>query len=80
MFGDTVDRLTRIDPLTGETLEELKRTHVFPATHYVTSNERLAVAMQKIEAELQVQLKAFEEDGKLLKAQRLACEPSTTSK
>ena len=71
MFGDTVDRLTRIDPLTGETLEELKRTHVFPATHYVTSNERLAVAMQKIEAELQVQLKAFEEDGKLLEAQRL---------
>ncbi len=71
MFGDTVDRLTRIDPLTGETLEELKRTHVFPATHYVTSNERLAVAMQKIEAELQVQLKAFEDDGKLLEAQRL---------
>jgi excinuclease ABC subunit B len=71
MFGDTVDRLTRIDPLTGETLEEMKRTVVFPATHYVAGNERLAVAMSKIEHELQVRLKQFEEEGKLLEAQRL---------
>jgi len=71
MFGDTVDRLTRIDPLTGETLEEMKRAIVFPATHYVAGNERMAAAMGKIEAELQVQLKAFEEAGKLLEAQRL---------
>ena len=71
MFGDTVDRLTRIDPLTGETLEELKRVIVFPATHYVAGNERMAVAMGKIENELQVQLKRFEEEGKLLEAQRL---------
>ncbi len=71
MFGDTIDRLTRIDPLTGETLEDMKRAVVFPATHYVAGNERLAIAMQKIEHELQVQLKAFEEEGKLLEAQRL---------
>ncbi|MEO6572008.1 MAG: excinuclease ABC subunit UvrB [Ilumatobacteraceae bacterium] len=71
MFGDTVDRLTRIDPLTGETLEEMKRSVIFPATHYVAGNERLAVATQKIEHELQVQLKQFEEEGKLLEAQRL---------
>ena len=71
MFGDTVDRLTRIDPLTGETLEEMKRSVVFPATHYVAGNERLAVAMGKIEHELQVRLKEFEEQGKLLEAQRL---------
>ncbi|MAT03593.1 MAG: excinuclease ABC subunit B [Acidimicrobiaceae bacterium] len=71
MFGDTVDRLTRIDPLTGETLEEMKRVIVFPATHYVAGNEQLAVAMGKIENELQVQLKRFEEEGKLLEAQRL---------
>ena len=71
MFGDTVDRLTRIDPLTGETLEELKRTVIFPATHYVAGNERLAVATGKIEHELQVRLKQFEEEGKLLEAQRL---------
>ncbi|MDW3213275.1 MAG: excinuclease ABC subunit UvrB [Ilumatobacteraceae bacterium] len=71
MFGDTVDRLTRIDPLTGETLEELKRTVIFPATHYVAGNERLAVATGKIEHELQVRLKQFEDEGKLLEAQRL---------
>jgi excinuclease ABC subunit B len=71
MFGDTIDRLTRIDPLTGETLEDMKRVWVMPATHYVAGHERLAVAMQKIEAELQVRLKEFEEQGKLLEAQRL---------
>ncbi len=71
MFGDTVDRLTRIDPLTGETLEDMKRAIIFPATHYVAGNERLAVAMGKIENELQVRLKQFEEEGKLLEAQRL---------
>ena len=71
MFGDTVDRLTRIDPLTGETLEEMKRAIIFPATHYVAGNERLAVAMGKIENELQVRLKQFEEESKLLEAQRL---------
>jgi excinuclease ABC subunit B len=71
MFGDTVDRLTRIDPLTGETLEEMKRAIVFPATHYVAGNERMARAMGKIENELQVQLKQYEDEGKLLEAQRL---------
>ena len=71
LFGDTVDRLTRIDPLTGETLQELKRTQVFPATHYVTGNERMARAVARIEEELQVRLKEFEEQGKLLEAQRL---------
>ncbi len=71
MFGDTVDRLTRIDPLTGESLEDMKRGVVFPATHYVAGNERLAIAAHKIEHELQVQLKTFEEEGKLLEAQRL---------
>ncbi|MGA1439916.1 MAG: excinuclease ABC subunit UvrB, partial [Ilumatobacteraceae bacterium] len=71
MFGDTIDRLTRIDPLTGETLEEMKRVVVFPATHYVAGNERLARAMQQIEHELQVRLSEFEAQGKLLEAQRL---------
>src|SRR5687768_5971393 len=71
MFGDTIDRLTRIDPLTGETLQELKRTQVFPATHYVTGNERMARAVVKIEEELQIRLKEFEEQSKLLEAQRL---------
>lgn len=71
MFGDTVDRLTVIDPLTGETLRELSRTQVFPATHYVAGAERLARAMGKIEEELQERLAYFETEGKLLEAQRL---------
>ncbi|MDX2379965.1 MAG: DEAD/DEAH box helicase family protein, partial [Acidimicrobiia bacterium] len=71
MFGDTVDRLTTLDPLTGEQLRVMDRAHVFPATHYVTGAERLAAAMVKIEDELQVRLKWFEENDKLLEAQRL---------
>ena len=71
MFGDTVDRLTVIDPLTGETLRELKRTQVFPATHYVAGAERMARAMGQIETELQERLAYFESEGKLLEAQRL---------
>ena len=71
MFGDTVDRLTVIDPLTGETLRELKRTQVFPATHYVAGAERMARAMGQIETELQERLAYFEKEGKLLEAQRL---------
>ena len=71
MFGDTIDRLTSIDPLTGETLAELARTVVFPATHYVTGVERMRTAMLGIEAELQEQLSLFEREGKLLEAQRL---------
>ena len=47
MFGDTVERLTVIDPLTGETLSELNRTQIFPATHYVAGTERLATAMSR---------------------------------
>ena len=71
MFGDTIDRITTIDTVTGEQLSELQRAYVFPATHYATGNERLAVAMGKIEHELQVRLKEFEETDKLLEAQRL---------
>jgi len=71
MFGDTVDRLTMIDPLTGETLRELSTTVVFPATHYVTGEERMRRAMVGIEAELQERLAQFKAEGKLLEAQRL---------
>jgi excinuclease ABC subunit B len=71
MFGDTVERLTVIDPITGETLRELPRTQIFPATQYVASAERMARAMIKIEAELQERLAWFEKEGKLLEAQRL---------
>src|SRR5829696_9208996 len=71
MFGDTVDRITVVDPLTGEQLREMQRIQVFPATHYVAGQERMAKAMQGIEAELQERLAFFEKEGKLLEAQRL---------
>ncbi|MTA11559.1 MAG: excinuclease ABC subunit UvrB [Actinobacteria bacterium] len=71
MFGDTVDRLTIVDPLTGEQLRELKRTQIFPATHYVAGDERMRKAVLGIEAELQERLAWFEANGKLLEAQRL---------
>ncbi|MEJ7562565.1 MAG: excinuclease ABC subunit UvrB [Ilumatobacteraceae bacterium] len=71
MFGDTIERLTTIDPLTGETLAELPRVMVFPATHYVAGDERMRKAMVGIEAELQERLAYFEQEGKLLEAQRL---------
>ena len=71
MFGDTIDRLTIIDPITGETLRTLERTQIFPATHYVAGTERMARAMGQIEAELQERLAWFEAEGKLLEAQRL---------
>ena len=71
MFGDTVDRITMIDVLTGETLQELNEVVVFPATHYVAGDDRLRKAVHGIETELQQQLAMFESQGKLLEAQRL---------
>jgi len=71
MFGDTVDRLTVVDPLTGEQLNELTEVMVFPATHYVAGDERMRRAVIGIEAELQLRLAEFEAQGKLLEAQRL---------
>jgi excinuclease ABC subunit B len=71
MFGDTVDRLTVIDPLTGEQLRELTETMIFPATHYMAGDERMRKAVLGIEAELQERLAFFEKEGKLLEAQRL---------
>jgi len=71
MFGDTVDRITTIDPLTGETLRDFTEIIVFPATHYVAGEERMRTAMIGIEKELQEQLAYFKKEGKLLEAQRL---------
>jgi excinuclease ABC subunit B len=71
MFGDTVERLTIVDPLTGEQLRDLSEVIVFPATHYVTGAERMERAVKGIEAELQERLAYFEKEGKLLEAQRL---------
>ncbi len=71
MFGDTVERISVIDPVTGETLRDLTEVVVFPATHYVAGEERMRVAMEKIEIELASRLKVFEAENKLLEAQRI---------
>lgn len=71
LFGDEVERIVRFDPLTGEVLSEMNDLVVFPATHYVTGDERMRTAMVGIEAELQERLAWFEKEGKLLEAQRL---------
>ena len=71
MFGDTVERISVIDPVTGESLRDLTEVVIFPATHYVAGEERMRVAMAKIEIELAERLKVFEAENKLLEAQRI---------
>jgi excinuclease ABC subunit B len=70
-FGDEVDRITRVDPVTGEVSKPVGSAAVFPASHYVSSREALERAVSSIEAELAERLAAFESEGKLLEAQRL---------
>jgi excinuclease ABC subunit B len=70
-FGDEVDRITKIDPLTGEILAKLDSLRIFPGSHYVTPEEKLKGAMRKIEDELAERLAYFKQNGLLLEAQRL---------
>ncbi len=71
LFGDDVERISRIDTLTGEHLGEVEELAVFPASHYVAGQERMRLAIERIEAELQERLALLEREGKLLEAQRL---------
>jgi len=71
LFGDEVERIIVVDPITGEKVTELEELIIFPATHYAASDERMRTAMKGIEAELQERLAYFEGEGKLLEAQRL---------
>jgi excinuclease ABC subunit B len=71
LFGDEIEAITVVDPLTGERVDSVDELVVFPATHYVAGEERMAVAIKRIEAELQERLAEFEDQGKLLEAQRL---------
>jgi|TARA_A100001037_G_scaffold247090_1_gene228957 excinuclease ABC subunit B len=71
LFGDDVERITKIDPVTGERLAELEEITVFPASHYVTDGATIHRAISDIEAELQQRLAFFESEQKLLEAQRL---------
>lgn len=70
-FGDEIDRITRINPLTGEIEAKLDELKIFPSSHYVTPGEKLKVALGHIEAELDERLREFKGSGKLLEAQRL---------
>ncbi len=70
-FGDEVERLMTLHPVTGEVLTDDQELHIFPATHYVAGPERMERAIRGIEAELEEQLALFERQGKLLEAQRL---------
>src|SRR6476646_5135083 len=71
LFGDEVERICSVDPLTGEIVEELDALALFPASHYVTDEERLKQAIAGIETELFERLAELEGEGKLLEAQRL---------
>lgn len=71
-FGDEVERLTRIDPLTGEILGEPDQITVFPSSHYVTPRQKLERAIEKIKQEFDERMEFFETHDKLLEAQRLA--------
>ena len=71
MFGDEIERLSTLHPLTGEIITEDKELYVFPASHYVAGPERMERAIAGIEAELEQRLAELEKQGKLLEAQRL---------
>ena len=71
MFGDEIERLMTLHPVTGEILTDDQETYVFPATHYVAGPERMERALGGIEAELAERLEELNEQGKLLEAQRL---------
>jgi len=70
-FGDEIDAIRYIDPVTGEILHSLQSLNIYPARHFVTPQERLGEACELIEMELKEQVLKFEQEGKLLEAQRL---------
>lgn len=71
MFGDEIDRLSEFDVLTGETVAERNHIAIFPASHYVTTSEKMLRAEQSIEAELEESLKELRDKDRILEAQRL---------
>ncbi len=71
-FGDEIDRITEIDVLTGEIKYSLEHVAIFPASHYVVSQDRLEAAIQTIQAELEERIRYFKSEDKLLEAQRIS--------
>jgi excinuclease ABC subunit B len=71
MFGDEIEKITTLNPLTGEIVRDEEEIYIFPATHYAAGPETMKRAMSDIQDELQIQLNAFTKQGKLLEEQRL---------
>jgi len=71
MFGDEVERISTVDPLTGEVIEDQTSLLIFPASHYVTDQVTMLTALEGIEHELVERVQTFEAEGKLLEAQRI---------
>ncbi len=71
-FGDEVDRITQVEPVTGRPHAELRHVDIFPASHYVVPKEKIDRACDEIEAELKERVRYFKSEGKLLEAQRIA--------
>ena len=70
-FGDEIDRICEIDYLTSKTISQLKHAVIFPASHYAVGTEKLSNALKQIEEDMEEEVRALEESGKLLEAQRL---------
>ncbi len=70
-FGDEIEEITRLNPLTGEVLEKLDEVNIYPAKHYITEDKRMEKTLMDIEAELVERVEYFRKDGRLLEAQRL---------
>ncbi len=71
LFGDEVERITEVDPLTGEIVAERSELNVYPASHYVTPADKLVAAVADIEAELEVRVAELQANGRVLEAERL---------
>lgn len=71
LFGDEIERILEVDPLTGEVLGTREAVTIYPATHYITTEEKMKRAIQSIEEELEEQLRFLRDNGQLLEAQRL---------
>lgn len=71
-FGDEIDRICEVNPLTGEKLAEVRHVAIFPASHYIVSGDKMRRALADIRTELDGQVQRFREEGKLLEAQRIA--------
>ena len=71
MFGDEIERITTLHPLTGEIVRDEEDMYIFPATHYAAGPETMKRALAEIEADMEMQVTKFEKQNKLLEAQRL---------